>query len=185
MNTSCILMILADGFEETEAIGTADVLKRIGFKVVLAGLNSEIVRSSAGTKVVTDILFANVNLTQACALVLPGGLPGATNLRDSREVIQALQYMYQQKKITAAICAAPIVLERAGLTKGRTVTGYPGSNQNLPDLLYTGARTECDGTIITGKGPGVSFEFAARIASALGAPQEKINQVFDGMFVLR
>ncbi|MBO7148144.1 MAG: DJ-1/PfpI family protein [Lentisphaeria bacterium] len=185
MDLQQVILVLAEGYEETEAIGTADVLKRIGFKVILAGLNSEIVTSSAGTRIVTDCLFKDADLDAAAGLILPGGLPGSTNLRDSDEVIRALQYMDQKGKITAAICAAPIVLERAGLTKNRTVTGYPGCDQGIEGLSFSGNRTECDGTVVTGKGPGVSFEFAAAVAKALGASDEKINAVMNGMFVLR
>ena len=185
MNAKTVVVVLAPGFEETEAVGTADVLKRVGFKVCLAGLVSPVAVSSAGTRIQTDLLFKDVDLKTVDALVLPGGLPGATNLRDSRAVIDALQQMHRSGKVVAAICAAPIVLERAGLAKGRKMTGYPGTEQGLPDLVYTGARTECDDRIVTGKGPGVSFEFGARIAAALGADPAKINAVLDGMFVLR
>ena len=185
MHEKNLVIVLAPGFEETEAVGTADVLKRVGFKVRLAGLDSVVVPSSAGTRIQTDLLFRDVDLNQIDALVLPGGMPGAVNLRDSQAVIEALQVMHRSGKVVAAICAAPIVLERAGLSNGRKMTGYPSTNQGLPDLVYTGARTECDDRIVTGKGPGVSFEFAARIAAALGADPAKIQAVLDGMFVLR
>ena len=185
MKPNSVIFILADGFEETEAIGTADVLKRIGFPVLLAGLESQTALSSAGTRIQTDLLLREVDWKQAVAVVLPGGLPGAVHLRDSRMVLDALHTMNRNGKVIGAICAAPIVLERAGLAAGRRLTGYPGSNEGLPDLIYTGNRTECDGNIVTGKGPGVSFEFAARLAAALGADQDRIGTVLDGMFVLR
>lgn len=185
MNQQPVIIILADGFEETEAIGTADVLKRIGFTVRLAGLNSDIVKSSAGTRILTDLLLQDVDWSNAGAAVLPGGLPGATNLRDSAAVIDAVRFMNGSGKVVAAICAAPIVLERAGLTGGKRVTGYPGTNQGLADLVYTGNRTERDGGIVTGKGPGASFDFAVEIARALNAEPAKIEAVLDGMFVRR
>ncbi len=185
MKKHSVIIVLADGFEETEAVGTADVLKRVGFSVQLAGLESLTVKSSAGTRILADLLFQDVDWESADALVLPGGLPGATNLRDSQSVTEALKAMHRAGKVVAAICAAPIVLERAGLSEGKRMTGYPGTNQDLPKLVYTGSRTECDGKIVTGKGPGVSFEFGARIAAALGADPGKINAVLDGMFVLR
>ena len=185
MKMNPVVFVLANGFEETEAIGTADVLKRIGFIVKLAGLDSDVVVSSAGTRIQTDLLFRDADLENAAAIVLPGGLPGAHNLRDSQAVIDALQSMNRAGKIIAAICAAPVVLQRAGLSAGKRLTGYPGTNQGLADLVYTGNRTERDGNIVTGKGPGVSFEFGARIAEALGADPAKIKAVLDGMFVLR
>ena len=185
MKEHSVIIVLADGFEETEAIGTADVLKRVGFPVLLAGLDSKTVRSSAGTRILADLLLQEVDWSVADALVLPGGLPGATNLRDSQAVTDALKRMQRAGKVVAAICAAPIVLERSGLSEGKRMTGYPGTNQDLPKLLYTGSRTECDGKIVTGKGPGASFEFGARIAAALGADPANIDAVLDGMFVLR
>ncbi len=185
MNTGKIILVLAEGFEETEAVATADVLKRLGFQVQMAGLNSERVKSSAGLTILADLLFRNADLAQADALVLPGGLPGALHLRDSSAVTDALDFMAEHGKVVAAICAAPIALERAGLTKGRKITGYPGTNQQIPDLKYTGNRVERDGLTVTAKGPGVSFEFAAAIALTLGTPQDKIDAVLNGMFVLR
>ena len=185
MGEQAVIIVLADGFEEIEAIGSADVLKRIGFPVRLAGLDSSAVTSSAGTRIRTDLRLSEVDWERAAALVLPGGLPGATRLRDSQAVLDAVRRMNRMGKVIGAICAAPIVLERAGLTAGKRVTGYPGTNQNLPGLVYTGSRTECDGNIVTGKGPGAALEFGARIAAALGAESAKINAVLDGMFVLR
>ncbi len=185
MTPGKIIIVLADGFEETEAVATADVLKRLGFQVVLAGLDSERVRSSAGTTILADLLFRSADLNQADALVLPGGLPGALHLRDSSVVSDALRFMSAQGKVVAAICAAPIALERAGLAKGKKITGYPGTNKDLADLHYTGSRVERDGLTVTAKGPGVSFEFAAAIAQTLGTPQDRIDAVLNGMFVLR
>ena len=180
-----VLLILADGFEETEALGSADVLKRLGVTVTLAGLESAVVRSSANTKIVADCLLEEVSLDDFAGLVLPGGLPGSTNLRDSEKVITLVRKMYESQRVVAAICAAPIVLERAGITANRTVTGYPSTNEGLADLVYTGERTERDGNLVTGKGPGVTFEFAFRVAEALGISGEKINAVANGMFVKR
>ncbi len=185
MNTGKIIIVLADGFEETEAVATADVLKRLGFHVSLAGLDSERVRSSAGTTILADLLFRDADLNQADALVLPGGLPGALHLRDSSAVSDALRFMAAHGKVVAAICAAPIALERAGLAKGKKITGYPGTNKDLAGLNYTGSRVERDGLTVTAKGPGVSFEFAAAIAQTLGTPQDRIDAVLNGMFVLR
>lgn len=185
MNSRKIVIVLAEGFEETEAVGTADVLKRLGFQVTMAGLNSELVKSSAGLAIRTEILFRDADLAKTDALVLPGGNPGATHLRNSQEVIDALLFMAEHGKVIAAICAAPIALERAGLAKGKTITGYPGTNHGLPDLVYTGNRVERDGLLVTGKGPGASFDFAAKIAETLGVAQSQIDTVLNGMFVLR
>ena len=84
----------------------------------------------------------------------------------------------------AAICAAPIVLHKAGLTGGRRITGYPGSEQMAPGLVYTGERTETDRGVVTGKGPGAAFEFAFALAAALGSTAEEIRNVKQQMLVL-
>ena len=185
MNRKQAVILLADGFEEIEAVGTGDVLKRLGIAVRFAGVNSETVTSSAGVALHADLLLADVDWNAADAVVLPGGLPGAENLRNSSCVMEVLRKMSAAGKVVAAICAAPIALERACLVRGKRVTGYPGTNAGLADLVYTGERTERDGNLVTGKGPGASFEFGARIAEALGVTQAEIDRVFDGMFVLR
>ena len=179
------VILLADGFEETEAVATGDVLKRLGIAVQFAGVNTEYVTSTAGVTIKAHTLLDDVDWSTKDAVILPGGLPGAENLRDSSEVMEVLRKMNADGKVVAAICAAPIALERAGLVRGKAVTGYPGTNAGLEDLVYTGNRAEQDGNLVTGKGPGASFDFAAQIAKALGKTQEDVDKVFDGMFVLR
>ena len=92
--------------------------------------------------------------------------------------------MHAAGKTVAAICAAPIVLHKAGLTGGRRITGYPGSEQMAPGLVYTGERTETDRGVVTGKGPGAAFEFAFVLAAALGSTAEEIRNVKQQMLVL-
>ena len=142
---------------------------------------------SAGVALVGDDGNLNVYKCKGKidALILPGGMPGAKNLDNSSDVDRLIEKTVADGGHLAAICAAPVVLQRAGLSAGKRLTGYPGTNQGLADLAYTGSRTERDGNIVTGKGPGVSFEFGARIAEALGADPAKIKAVLDGMFVLR
>ena len=184
-----IYMFLANGFEEIEAVGTGDVLKRLGCQVVMAGVESEKVRSSASLYVCADALLDSLagELSSFDAVVLPGGLPGATNLRDSVKVKNIVTDFAAKGRIVAAICAAPAALSAFGLLKGKNVTGYPGCEKLSPEssLAFTGKRVEKDGNIVTGKGPGVSLEFGAEIGRALGVEEEKINSVLDAMFVKR
>ncbi|MBP3393789.1 MAG: DJ-1/PfpI family protein, partial [Lentisphaeria bacterium] len=142
MNRKQAVILLADGFEETEAVATGDVLKRLGIAVQFAGVNTEYVTSTAGVTIKAHTLLADVDWSTKDAVILPGGLPGAENLRDSSEVMEILRKMNADGKVVAAICAAPIALERAGLVRGKTVTGYPGTNAGLEDLIYTGNRAE-------------------------------------------
>ncbi len=177
---SKVLIMLAPGFEEAEAIVTADVLKRMGFEVTLAGVDSLEVSGSHNITVKADVLLKDVNAADFAAAVLPGGLPGATNLRDSALVKQAVLTVYEKGGIAAAICAAPLALAAFGLLEGKTVTGYPGMEAQFGKVNYTGRFAETDGRIVTGKGPAASFKFGAAIGEALGKSAEA---VLKGMLV--
>ena len=177
-----LVMILAPGFEELEAIGTADVLKRLGIEVVTAALDTLTVTGSHDFSLSADARLAELNISEFDGVILPGGLPGSTNLLKSDLVINWVRQMFEAQKITAAICAAPIVLAKAGvLTSGR-FTMYPGFDSYLGGLKYSDAPAEKEGCVVTGKGPGTVFAFAAKIAEAAGFGA-KIPELFSGMFV--
>lgn len=177
-----IVMVLAPGFEEAEAVMTADVLRRMGFDLVLAGLNNLEVIGAHDIKIVADAELAELNALDFRAVVLPGGMPGAMNLRDSDELMKFTCAVYADGGVAAAICAAPIALARFGLIDGKTITTYPGFEDYLNGNVPTGRMTERDGRIVSGKGPGAAFAFAGRIAEALGEG-DKIAKIFEGMFV--
>lgn len=181
--TACI--ILADGFEESEAIVTADVLKRLNINIVFAGLNSLKVRGTHDFYIMSDKLLNEISIDDFDALILPGGLPGTINLRDSAEVINLLQQSYQSGKICAAICAAPIVLHDAQIAQNKTLTGYPDCEQLAltPNLKFTGNATETDGLIITAKGMGKAADFAFAIAKKLGLSDTEIENVGKSAFI--
>jgi protein deglycase len=183
MKAKRTLLLLADGFEEIEAVTPADVLRRLGYEVVLAGLETELVRGSHNIVFKADAKFADLKIEDFDALFLPGGMPGAENLRGSDLVMEAIKKMEAKGGIVSAICAAPIALGRAGVIQGRKVTAYPGYNSRLEGASYTGNRTERDGHILTGKGPGASFDFAIELAAALGTPRGDIKKLMDAMFV--
>jgi len=184
MEIKTAYIILADGFEEIEALGTMDVLRRLRCYVHSVGLNAKTVRGSHHIIVETDETFDTAKFDNAFAVILPGGLPGATNLRDSAKLRDIIQKFNAQGKLLCAICAAPTVLAAAGVTDGRTVTGYPGCEDLAgTPVKFTGKMLEHDGNLITAKGPGVTFLFAAEIARAFGVAEQQIQQVLDGMFV--
>lgn len=179
------VIVLADGFEEIEAIVPADVLKRLGCQVVLAGLNANAVAGAHGFRFSADVLLKDADAADADVLILPGGMPGAVHLRDDSALAEILRARNAAGKLCAAICAAPAVLEHAGIVNGRTVTGYPGCERlsGSAGLRFTGRTTERDGNLITGKGPGAAFRFAEEIARALGFTGKETAELFAGMFV--
>lgn len=181
--TACIL--LADGFEEVEALMPADILKRLNVNVLLAGLETYKVRGAHDFHVMADVLLQDVSSADFDALILPGGLPGAINLRDSQAVADLINQSYDNRKICAAICAAPVVLRDAGIAKGKKITGYPDTEKlsHNPDFSYTGKDVERDGLIITAKGMGKAAAFAFEIARALGVSDEKIQGVAQNAFI--
>ncbi len=181
--TKKAMILLADGFEEVEALGTCDVLRRCGAEVVLAGAdNREFVIGSHNITVKTDCGLAKVKAEDFDAVILPGGMPGSTNLRDNPAVISLVQSMAAAGKVTAAICAAPIVLDRAGLLNGVNFTGYPGLEELYGENKPDGKAAERDGNIVTGRGPGATFAFAALVAEALGMKAEA-EKTLKGMLV--
>jgi 4-methyl-5(b-hydroxyethyl)-thiazole monophosphate biosynthesis len=178
-----IAIILAEGFEEIEAIAPADILRRLGFNVCIAGQNKKIT-GSHGITASADAELRDLKPEQIDCLVLPGGMPGSVNLKNNPAVIKLAKNMASQNKIICAICAAPIVLAEAGLLiKGIRVTAHPSVKDQLGAAEYTGQMTEIHSNIITGKGPGSVFEFARAIASSLGKKNEA-EKLLKDMFIV-
>ncbi len=162
------LLLLADGFEECEALITADVLMRAGTEVVLAAVKSETeVVGSHGITVKANELVSNVNMAQFDVLVLPGGGEGTEALAASYRVKELIEAAVNEGKYIAAICAAPSVLGRMGLLDGRNIACYPGFEKYMPAANVTGAKVETDDIFITGEGMGVTLQFALRITELL------------------
>ena len=176
-------VLLAEGFEEIEAVIPIDVLRRLEFEVVTVSLGGK-VSGSHGIIFDPDCLIDALDAAALDAVILPGGLPGAENLKNSPQVINLVREMYNAGKIVAAICAAPIALAQAGIMKGKTCTGYPMAlvKDALADANYTAEKVEHDGNVITGKGPGAAFDFAVEIAIAMGK-ESQARQLMKSMFV--
>ena len=183
MNAKTILVPLADGFEESEAVIVVDVLRRAGFEVLIAGLSGRSATGSHRISVATDCLLSEISPESFDAIVLPGGMPGSVKLRESSAVEAAALSISARGGLVAAICAAPMALAKFGLLKGRKATCYPGFEDQLLGAVHTGARVERDGLLVTGKGAGTAFEFAAAVCEALGMPKEAVQKLMDGMIV--
>lgn len=159
-----IYVFLATGFEDIEALAPVDIMRRAGLEVQTVSVTGEqIVMSSHGVGVMSDCLFSDIDIDAAEMIVLPGGLPGSTNLDACTELTSAIKRHHDAGKPLAAICAAPLVFGHLGILNGRRATCYPGVEVELKGATYTAAIVEKDGNIITGKGPGAAFEFGYKI----------------------
>ncbi|RAK08465.1 4-methyl-5(b-hydroxyethyl)-thiazole monophosphate biosynthesis [Halanaerobium saccharolyticum] len=177
-----ILIPLAPGFEEIEAITNIDVLRRAGFDVLTAGIGSNEIEGDHGIKIETDTEISKVDAAELKAVVLPGGMPGAANLRESEELLKLIKEVYEEDKLCAAVCAGPIVLEAAGVLKGKNATSYPGFDDQMPSCNYREERVVIDENIITSRGPGVAMEFAMTIVEYL-IDAEKRSELEEAMLV--
>lgn len=158
-----VITILADGFEETEAVTFIDLLRRAEIQVTIAGLNSLQVTGSHGITISADIKLQDFKkITDG--IVLPGGMPGTKHLRESPEVIELVRTYYNSKKLCAAICAAPSVLGIAGILKGHKATCFPGVESHLHDATFIpNSKVVHDQNIITSKGVGTAIDFSLAI----------------------
>lgn len=178
-----IYIFLAEGFEEVEALGTLDVLRRCEIKAKTVGIGGTEVTGAHGIKVKADLDEADIALNgNLDAVVLPGGMPGTTNLGESDTVRDALKFAQKNNILICAICAAPTVLGQLGIIDGKHVTCFPGCEGGLGNAIYTAARIEEDGRIITGNGPAAALLFGEKIASHF-VGNEKAHQVLKGMQV--
>ena len=176
-------LFLAPGFEEIEALATVDILRRGGVDVKMISItDSRTVKGAHGIEVVADALNGDAEYSDAAALILPGGMPGATNLNDFDPLREQLLEQYRAGRIVAAICAAPLVLGGLGLLKGRRATCYPGFEERLIGAEVTGEATETDGPVITGRGPGLAFNFGLAILSAIKS-EAVADEVAGGMLL--
>ena len=181
MKSICIF--LATGFEETEALFPLDILRRGGLDVKTVSVTGEkFVVGSHGVPVGADLLFEELNQEDVEMVVLPGGLPGATNLDAHPGLDKLIMDFAAAKKPLAAICASPLVYGKRGLLKGKKATCYPGFDKFLEGAEYTGNKVEIVDNFITGKGPGAAWDFGFAILEKY-AGAEKMNEVKSGMLI--
>ncbi|KJF45396.1 DJ-1 family glyoxalase III [Draconibacterium sediminis] len=159
-----IAVHLADGFEEIEAISIIDVLRRAGFDVTVVSMNKSMeVNGAHEITVKADALFEDLDYDNINMIVLPGGMPGAANLKAHSGLREQILNFNDMKKPLAAICAAPMVFGNLGLLKEKKATCYPGFEEELHGAIITGEAVEEAENIITGKGAGVAIKFALKI----------------------
>ncbi len=177
---SKVLICLADGFEEIEAVTPIDLLRRAGIDVIIAGVGDDVITGSRGISIVPNGPIEELKDETYDGIILPGGMPGATNLAASWEVNEILISMLNEGKLVAAICAAPAaVLGKAGLIEGRRATCYPGAETFAPEARFVKESLVMDGNLITASGPGLAADFAFAIIEYL-ISKEKSEEVKAG-----
>ena len=179
-----ILLFLADGFEEVEALTVVDYLRRMDITVETVSITEdERVRGAHDITIIADTLISRIkDISSYEGVVIPGGLPGATNLRDSQDVVEIVKVMNENGKLTAAICAGPIVLAKAGIIKGKRITSYPGFEEGLSEGIYLEENVVRDGNIITSRGPALAVDFAIEIVDYLLGKEKTIELKRDILY---
>ncbi|HCA27503.1 MAG TPA: DJ-1 family protein [Betaproteobacteria bacterium] len=173
-----VLVPIAQGCEEMEAVTVIDLLRRAGIEVVSAGLDMLPVKASQGVTLVPDTTLELALKDDFDMIVLPGGIPGTTHLKEDARIQHLVRQMDTAGKYVAAICAAPAVLAKAGVLQGKRATSYPGvlDQMNLPDTAYLTTPVVKDGRIITSRGPGTAMDFALELVETL-VGKEKRDEV--------
>lgn len=159
-----VLCILENGFEEIEAIAPVDLLRRAGIEVVMAGVSAREVIGKCGVRVSADALLSDISGDDFDALFLPGG-PAVMELRNNEEVIALIRAFHGAGKPIAAICAAPLLLEDAGVLAGERITAHFSTAGELPGI--TGGRVELEAKLLTSRGAGTAIEFGLAFVELL------------------
>jgi 4-methyl-5(b-hydroxyethyl)-thiazole monophosphate biosynthesis len=166
-----IAILLADGFEEIEALTPLDVLRRAGLDVKTVAITSKIAIGSHGIPVVCDLCADEVNYDEVSAVIFPGGMPGSLNLDASPVSDKMIDSVNKKGGIIAAICAAPLVLGHRGLLEGKRATCYPGFEKELTGAAVVSGGCVIDtsekGTVVTAAGMGVAYDFGMKLVELL------------------
>ncbi len=174
------LVLLAEGFEEVEGVTIVDVLRRGGVEVTTAALAPGPVRGSHSIQVTPDTTLDHVMAAAAAydAVVLPGGSPGYTNLAKDPRVLDILRTFHRERKTVAAVCAAPWVLQLAGVLDGKRATIHPSLRAGLKAATHVESPVVEDGTVVTSQGAGTAMAFALKLVERLAGP-EKAREVAE------
>lgn len=177
-----VLLPLAPGFEDLEAVTVVDILRRAGVEVVTAGLHPGLIQGARGTRIQPDADLDAVLDRDFDMIALPGGLPGSEHLKNDARIQALLKRLGAAGRYTAAICAAPMALAQAGLLDGRRITSYPGVVEKLaiPGAACVTDGVVVDGKVVTSRGPGTALDFALTLAELLTG-RERRGQVEAGL----
>jgi protein deglycase len=177
-----VVILLADGFEEVEAVAIVDVLRRADIEVTIAGLHEGPVTSARKIRVLPDTVIDTIRTEDFDMVLLPGGQPGSDNLNNDARVLTLIREFHTKGKLTGAICAAPYVLANAGILDGRHATSYPTYKDRLGKVVYEEQTVVEDGNVMTSRGPGTALCFGLSIVAKL-VGKEKAQQIRQAMLL--
>ncbi len=177
-----VIVALANGAEDMEAVIIADVLRRAGWFVPLVGVGPGMITCSRGVRIEPDEIWDEIDVCNYDIIVLPGGMSGMETLKRDRRVLDLLREFDADGKIIAAICAAPLVLQEAGILTGRRVTCHPGVADGLTATARDSKRVVVDGNIVTSQGPGTAVEFALKLIE-VGEDKVAAEAVAKGLII--
>jgi 4-methyl-5(b-hydroxyethyl)-thiazole monophosphate biosynthesis len=177
-----VAVILADGFEEVEAMAIIDVLRRAGIDTIIAGLHGGHIASARNVKVIPDTVIDAVKADDFDMIVLPGGQPGSDSLNADVRVKELITDFSRKGKLTGAICAAPIVLANAGVLKGKRATSYPSYKDKLGGAVYEEKSVVTDGNVMTSRGAGTALSFGLAIVERL-VSKETARKIKEAMLI--
>ena len=176
-----VSVMLADGFEEVEALTAVDLLRRAKIYVDTVSITDDFtVHGAHGINVQTEDLFDEVDFSETDMIVLPGGMTGTTNLKEHEGLKKVLLRFAEEEKYIGAICAAPTVLDEIGILQGKRATCYPGVESQIKDAILTRTPVMRDGNIITGQGVGTAIDFALKLVEVL-AGEEKAKEIAEAI----
>ncbi len=174
------LIILAPGYEELEAVAVIDIMRRAGIDIKIAAFNMEPVPSARDVRIVPDVTLDEVRDEHFDLVVLPGGIDSTETLAASDAVVSLLRKQLQENRLVGAICAAPTVLDRHGLSRGKTIVCHPVCRDAVRQSNLSEERVVQDGQIVTSQGPGTALEFAFKLVESL-AGRDKMLEVNQGV----
>ncbi|MEN3029085.1 MAG: DJ-1 family glyoxalase III [Aquificaceae bacterium] len=177
-----VAVILAEGFEEVEAVAPIDVLRRAGVEVLVAGLSPEPVASARNLRILPDVTLEQLDPEELDMVILPGGAGGVERLKQDPRVERLIKAMQEKNKLIGAICAAPTALAKFGLLKGKRATVYPSLVEEIKPALFVDQPVVEDQNILTSQGPGTALEFGIKLAEKL-VGKEKAEEVARRMLV--
>ena len=175
-----VYIILGKGFEETEAIAPGDLLRRAGVPVAYAGIGGKEIIGSHGIPIVADVKLDEVDLSQLDMLVLPGGLGGVKSILASADALALTKQAWNAGKKVAAICAAPTILAKLGITEGHSAVCYPGMEDQMGNAQIVDANAVIDGNLITGRAAGAALDFGLALVEAM-KDKETAQRVAQGI----